>query len=115
MQNDTQLTPRIEINKMKTDKILSGITEILQKYSEVTRAVLYGSRARGDNGERSDYDIAIFGSVFPKSKALIAADMEELPTLLKIDVIYFNELEEGKFKENIKKDGIIFYDRKAGK
>ena len=115
MQNDTQSTPRIEINKMKTDKILSGITEILQKYSEVTRAVLYGSRARGDNTERSDYDIAIFGSVSPQLKALIAADMEELPTLLKIDVVYYNHIGEGKFKENIKKEGIVFYDAETGK
>lgn len=44
------------------DPILARFrAKLLQVYGDrLERAVLYGSRARGDAGEQSDYDIAVF-------------------------------------------------------
>jgi predicted nucleotidyltransferase len=48
--------------QIKTDPILSRFrTAISQAYgSRVERMVLFGSRARGDVGQDSDYDVAVF-------------------------------------------------------
>ena len=96
---------------MKNDVIINSLKIILENCASVNGAVLFGSRARGDNRERSDYDVAIFGDVSPDDKLEIFLKIEELPTLLKIDVVYFDELEEDIFKQNILKEGKIFYDR----
>ena len=46
---------------MNLDKVvLSEIIEISKKHSEINKVILFGSRARGDNGDRSDIDLAIY-------------------------------------------------------
>lgn len=97
------------------NKILTALAAAFKECGSVEKGILFGSRARGDNGERSDYDIAVTGNITDRDRIKIFDAVEYLPTLLKIDLVYFDKLEEGKFKENIKKDGIVFYDREAGK
>lgn len=99
-----------------TDKeILNFIASALSKCESVTAASLYGSRARGDNKERSDYDVAIYGSVSAAEKNAIFSALQNAPTLLKIDVVFYGELEDGKFKNNIDEQGVKFYDGKIEK
>ena len=100
---------------IKNDVIITWIADVLKRCATVDGAILFGSRARGDNKERSDYDVAIAGNVAPEDKIDIDSAIEELPTLLKIDVVYMAELAEDKFLQNIKKEGIKFYDRESGK
>ncbi len=45
------------------DRIVRELCSFAQEYS-VTKIVLFGSRARGTNAERSDIDIAIYGGDF---------------------------------------------------
>mgnify|MGYP000864876135 FL=1 len=41
--------------------IREGIVQLAHKYG-LSRVVLFGSRARGDNWERSDVDLAVAGA-----------------------------------------------------
>ena len=45
------------------DRILRELSFLAKKYS-VTKIILFGSRARGTNTERSDIDIAVYGGDF---------------------------------------------------
>ena len=45
------------------DRVLRELSSFAQKYS-VTKIILFGSRARGTNTERSDIDIAVYGGDF---------------------------------------------------
>ena len=45
------------------ERIVRELCFFAQKYS-ITRIVLFGSRARGTNAERSDIDIAVYGGDF---------------------------------------------------
>nr|VFJ65688.1 MAG: hypothetical protein BECKFW1821C_GA0114237_100827 [Candidatus Kentron sp. FW] len=51
------------------------------------KVVLFGSRARGDAGPRSDFDIGVIGATpMPLANFYHLADrIEELPTLYRID------------------------------
>ncbi len=72
------------------------------------RLVLFGSRARGDHRNNSDIDLAVYG--MPKSnRADFWMDCEDLPTLLKFDIVHITEDMNPAFIENIKKDGIELY------
>lgn len=53
------------------------------------RVFLFGSRARGEGGERSDWDIGILGPEDLPGYVLqrIHADLEQLPTLHRFDVV----------------------------
>lgn len=63
------------------------------------RVFLFGSRATGSAGERSDIDIGIEGPA-PVPRAALAAiqdELDEAPTLYTIDVVDFTRLPE-KFR-----------------
>ena len=42
------------------ERVLKDISAFAKKYS-INKVILFGSRARGDNTERSDIDIAVYG------------------------------------------------------
>ena len=72
------------------------------------RLVLYGSRARGDFQPRSDIDLAVY-CMPEKQRGGFAMEAEELPTLLKLDIVHISPNMEPAFLENIEKDGVVLY------
>lgn len=96
---------------MSTDKkLINAIISELDKYQAISKAVLFGSRARGDNNDRSDYDIAIYGSIESRDKTRLRYVFdEELPTLHKIDLIFYGDITNEKFKNSIDTEGVIIY------
>ncbi|MEG0273395.1 MAG: nucleotidyltransferase domain-containing protein [Hydrogenoanaerobacterium sp.] len=89
------------------DLILHSLSNTAIKYS-ADKIILFGSRARGNNRPNSDYDIAVFG--MPDSnQPLFWADVEDISTLLKFDIVFVTDTTNKKLIENIKKDGVILY------
>jgi len=77
------------------------------------RILLFGSRARGDADERSDYDVAIdCEDLTPRLLAQIRADLETLPTLREIEVVWLNRI-AGTIRQRILDEGKILYEQKA--
>ncbi len=63
---------------------IEQIRHVCSKYTSIKKVILFGSRARGDNNERSDFDIAIYALANLDNSVLLKID--EIETLLKIDV-----------------------------
>jgi len=74
------------------------------------KIVLFGSRARGDQRERSDVDIAVFG-LDKETQVLFLGAMDELPTLLDFDVVFVTEGITPELMENIRKDGVVLMNK----
>lgn len=93
------------------EKVIQDIVEILKKYEEVEKAVIFGSRARGDYRKGSDIDIALFGDKLTNSiNTKIFYDIDDLYLIYKIDLINLNTLkDEDKLKQNILNEGVIIY------
>lgn len=91
------------------DKIYKSISE-LGKQCGADKIVLYGSRARGDNRERSDIDIAVFG-MESKNQILFTEKIEKLPTLLDFDIVFVTDNTNSELLKNINKDGKIIMDK----
>lgn len=90
--------------------LIQDIQEIGQQYA-IEKIVLFGSRARGDHKPASDIDLAIFLLPEFNSIGLITSEFDDLNTLLKIDTVFINEQIDPKLLENIKKEGVILYER----
>ena len=82
------------------------IVHVSQKYN-INKIILFGSRARGDFSERSDIDLAIYGTLSPAEQALFCDEIENLPYLLKFDIIFVDENTDKQLLQNINKEGII--------
>ncbi|MCJ7689108.1 MAG: nucleotidyltransferase domain-containing protein [Clostridiaceae bacterium] len=91
------------------EKLILSIQNIGAKYP-IQKIVLFGSRARGSSNRCSDIDLAIFTLPEFKNQGSFSSDIDDLETLLKIDLIFINERTESKLMENIKKDGVVVYE-----
>lgn len=97
-------------NEIK-DPVLQKIREISIKY-KVQKVILFGSRARGDHSPVSDYDIAITGRELSEfDKACLCADIEDIDTLKKIDMLFVDTGIKDELMENIARDGVILYEQ----
>ncbi len=75
---------------------------------------LYGSRARGDSLKLSDIDVAVVcPSAGDDEWSIILDVVAQANTLLKIDCIRFDTLEDGVFKNNVLKYRKILYAKKG--
>lgn len=91
-------------------KLLDDMLACFKRYNGVEKVILFGSRARGDDSERSDYDIAVFGALSAEEKGeLRRFCSESLHTLHKVDLVFVSEATYPKLKENILKEGILLY------
>ena len=89
------------------EAIYLQLAELARRHG-AQRLVLFGSRARGDNKERSDIDLAVYGMP-QKARAAFWLDAEHLPALLKLDIVHVHPGMEPKFFENFEKDGVTLY------
>ena len=92
-----------------TERIINDIQKIAVQY-HIAKIVLFGSRARGTHQPKSDIDLAIYDCA---DFTNFVYDMEEqVWTLLKFDLIDMNqEFISQELKAEIKKDGIIIYEK----
>lgn len=95
-----------------SSEILSNIVNILGRYKKISRAVIFGSRARGDYRKTSDIDLCIFSDGLDEIEPNLISDaIEELDTPYRYDILFFDKLKSEDLKENILKEGIAIYVR----
>ena len=92
-------------------EVIEEIRKLAKKY-DVTKVILFGSRARGDFKRTSDIDIAVTGGDF----ARFALDVdEETSTLLMYDIVNLDWYVQDELLEAIKKEGRILYENNDAK
>lgn len=84
----------------------------LAKDCGARKLVLFGSRARGDNRPRSDIDLAVFGMP-EEQQTRFWCGMDDLPTLLKYDVVFVDDYTSPELLAEIDRDGVILYENQT--
>lgn len=94
--------------KYNLDKRVEDDIIRLARENGVKKVLLFGSRARGDNRERSDIDLAASGGNILN----FYYDLEEKAwTLLSFDVVDLDKgISENRQKE-IDRDGVLLYEK----
>ena len=89
------------------DRVLREIFSFARKYS-INKIVLFGSRARGTNTERSDIDIAVYGGDFDS----FYWDVKEKTNyLLMFEIVQADSSISNELKKEIQKDGVVIYEK----
>ena len=89
------------------DRVLRELCSFAQMYA-VKKIILFGSRARGTNTERSDIDIAVYGGDFDSFYWDVK---EKIHSLLMFDIVQADASISAELKEEIEKDGIVIYEK----
>ena len=100
---------RFGISATSYELILSTLSD----FPEIEKAIVFGSRAKGNYKHGSDIDLAILGSACTENTAMNLSGLlnEELPIPYRIDVVCYNQLNHPELKEHIDRVGIVFYTR----
>ena len=89
------------------ERVEKEIIQLAKQY-DIQKVILFGSRARGDNWERSDIDLAVSGGDIPR----FALDLdEEVLTLLLFDVVNLDETVQPALLKEIARDGVLIYEK----
>ncbi len=102
---------------------LEHLVDILIREVEPDRIILFGSRARGNNEDRSDYDICILKTGVLHRRSLAKQIYRLLyDTGLPVDIIVetperFDQLKDNRFLiyKDIAKHGQVIYERQSSR
>lgn len=92
-----------------TVAIKEKILAILRKHATIEKVVIFGSRARNTYKIGSDVDLAIWQTANNETIAKIKADFEESSLPYFFDVLDYRAITNEKLKQEINRDGKIFY------
>ncbi|MBI5556357.1 MAG: nucleotidyltransferase domain-containing protein [Deltaproteobacteria bacterium] len=94
------------------DKTLAAIRQILAGCPTVEKAILYGSRAKGDYRSGSDIDLTLIGEGLDLHLlGEIAARLEESSIPYQVDLSLWSQIDHVKLREHIERVGVVFYQR----
>ena len=89
------------------ERVWQQILSLAEK-NGICKMILFGSRARGTNGERSDIDLAVSGG----NPLNFYYDLEEeVWTLLFFDVVDLDKGISAELQREIDRDGVVMYEK----
>ena len=90
---------------------IQKICAVLVRYSQVEKAVLYGSRAKGNYKNGSDIDLTLYGGVDLTLNVLykIIDELDDLLLPYTIDLSIFKDIGDPDVIEHIQRVGVTFY------
>lgn len=89
------------------DRVFRELLSYAQKHS-VEKIILFGSRARETNTDRSDIDIAVYGGEFDDFYWDVK---EKIHSFLMLDIIQGDTSLSEELKDEIKKKGVTIYEK----
>jgi predicted nucleotidyltransferase len=94
------------------ESTIHKIRAVLSRYPQVEKAILYGSRAKGNYKNGSDIDLTLHGAELTLN--VIYKILDELDDLLlpyTIDLSIFDKIDDPDVIEHIQRVGVTFYDK----
>lgn len=93
--------------------IADKLKEFFTQFDFIDKVMIFGSRAKHNANPKSDIDLCIFSLEMSETEfSKLKFEIDELPILLKIDVVHF-ENSNDELKENVLRDGKLFFVRKV--
>ena len=94
------------------EETIEKIGGILARHPQVEKALLYGSRAKGNYKNGSDIDLTLLGERLNQDELLgIMGELDDLLLPYTIELSIFHQLTHQDLIEHIQRVGKIFYER----
>ena len=102
------------MNHGLTAATVEKIRGVFARFPAVEKAVLYGSRAKGNFRMGSDIDLTLYGRALTSDlRSIIASELDDLLLPYTIDLSIFAELDHAQLQEHIERVGVLFYERES--
>lgn len=95
-----------------TETTIEKICAVLARFPDIEKAILYGSRAKGNFKTGSDIDLTLCGeAITPDLRSTIASELDDLMLPYTIDISVFHDIDHAKLREHIERAGVPLYER----
>ncbi len=92
------------------NETIAQILSIFKKYSQIKKAILYGSRAKGNFKNGSDIDIVLTGEDLTIIELIkISSLLDDLLLPYTIDLSIYHKIKNPDLIEHIKRVGVAIY------
>ena len=86
------------------------IKSVFSQFPKIKKAILFGSRAKGNNKPFSDVDISLVGEDLQTTDILkVHTKIDDLLLPYEFDFCIYNKIENKEFKSHIDRRGIVVY------
>ncbi|GHT35315.1 hypothetical protein FACS189427_04330 [Planctomycetales bacterium] len=92
-----------------SEETIEKINGVLKKHTAVKKAVIYGSRAKGNYKNGSDIDLTLHGSIDFDELSDIDTEIDDLMLPYMLDISRFDKLHNSELIEHIERIGLPFY------
>ena len=90
---------------------IEKINTVFAAYPELTKVMLYGSRAKGHYRAGSDIDLTLFGDALTyEQSGKMATQLDDLYLPYTFDLSLFKQIDNSDLVDHIRRVGIIFYE-----
>jgi type I restriction enzyme S subunit len=93
------------------DATLTQIAAVFQTNTNIEKALVYGSRAKGNFKPWSDIDVALVGNLDLQQKWRLEEKLDDLLLPWKFDIVLYKSLRNGELKEHINRVGVVLYEQ----
>ncbi len=97
-----------------SENVICEINSVIEKYPQIEKALIYGSRAKGNFRNGSDIDLTIFGKDIDHDLLLkLLAELEKLLLPYYLDINIYHKISNIDLLQHIRNFGKEFYTRKS--
>ena len=95
-----------------SESTIGKIQHVLAQFPAVEKAIVYGSRAKGNFKPGSDIDLTLCGTALTSAMCSnVAEALDDLLLPYTIDLSVFERLNHASLREHIERVGVVFYER----
>ncbi len=92
------------------EETIDKINNVFAKCPQVEKAIIYGSRAKGDFKNGSDIDLTLEGKGLDLSLVnKISLEIDDLLLPYSFDISILNQISSDELLDHIKRRGVVFY------
>ncbi|MDT8446011.1 MAG: nucleotidyltransferase domain-containing protein [bacterium] len=95
--------------------VINQIQRVFAQHSRVEKAVIYGSRAKGNYKTGSDIDLTVFGALDLHELMMLNEELEQLPIPYQFDLSLYDRIENPDLVDHIDRVGKSFYEKEVSK
>jgi predicted nucleotidyltransferase len=93
------------------ENVIEEVKGVFEKYRQVKKAILYGSRAKGNYKNGSDIDLTLVGQELDLQLLhKIELEIDDLLLPYSFDISIFHHLSSPDLIEHIDRVGVVFYE-----
>ena len=92
-----------------SQKTIASICQIFSNYPAIQKAILYGSRAKGNYRHGSDIDLTLIGDLSHQDLNRIETQLDDLLLPYMIDLSLFKDIENSELIDHVHRVGKTFY------